>query len=49
MIKAHSFKVNAQGKCELINITDKVEGFLKQSGLKEGSALVFSQHTLPAS
>jgi secondary thiamine-phosphate synthase enzyme len=45
MIKTHSFKVNAHGKCELTNITDRIEGFLKQSGLKEGSALVFSQHT----
>jgi len=39
------FKVVSKREREIINITDRVRELIKESGIKEGLALVFSKHT----
>ncbi|OGU59410.1 MAG: secondary thiamine-phosphate synthase enzyme [Ignavibacteria bacterium RBG_13_36_8] len=40
-IKTLSFNINTKGKTDIIDITPQVENIISESGMKEGSALVF--------
>ncbi len=44
----NQFSVTTQDKYQLINITDKVQSFVKQSEIKDGLIVVSSQHTTTA-
>jgi secondary thiamine-phosphate synthase enzyme len=39
------FEVNTQNKYELVNITDRIQKIIAESGTKEGAVLVFVPHT----
>lgn len=46
--KTHLIKVNSTKAPEFIDITDQVKECFKDSGLNNGCAIVFSQHTTAA-
>ena len=46
--KTHLIKVNSNKAPEFIDITDQVKECFKDSGLNNGCAIVFSQHTTAA-
>lgn len=41
-------EINTKKETELINITDHVEAVVRESGVKEGMACVYTQHTTSA-
>jgi len=43
--KFMEFKISTEERYELVNITDKVEEIVKESGVKDGLALVFAPHS----
>lgn len=45
MIKTYTITTATKGHTDTINITDKINEIIKESGLKEGSALIFIKHT----
>lgn len=45
MVKTKKLSLQSQGYLYSINITEEVRSFVKSSGIHEGMALVFYQHT----
>jgi secondary thiamine-phosphate synthase enzyme len=45
MVKSKKILLNSQGNFHSINITEQVSDFVKSSGIKNGVAIVFYQHT----
>lgn len=45
MIKNHKIDFKSKDYLEFIDITDQVEGFVKESEIENGNILVFSTHT----
>jgi len=43
-----SFPVGTNKRCELIDITDKVQNLVDKAGVKDGSVIVFCPHTTAA-
>ena len=43
-----TLKIKTSGREEFVNITDLVEGAVKQSGIKDGAAVIFCPHTTAA-
>lgn len=41
MVYQAKFKISTQGFCDIVDITDKVQDIAKQSGIKNGVAVVF--------
>lgn len=49
MISAEtSFQISSNKRCQMIDITEKVQSIVGQSGIKDGQALVFCPHTTAA-
>ncbi len=46
MIK--EFSISTEKRYQLVNITDKIQEAVKESGVKEGLAFIFSLHTTAA-
>jgi secondary thiamine-phosphate synthase enzyme len=44
----NSFAVSTHSRCELIDITDKIEKTIADSGISEGSVTVYCPHTTAA-
>lgn len=45
MVKTKEISLSTKGICDLIDITDQVEEFIRNSKTKEGMVLVFSSHS----
>jgi secondary thiamine-phosphate synthase enzyme len=45
VVYSKRIQVSTSGKSDLINISGEVEGAVRESGIKEGMALVFTVHT----
>ena len=43
-----SFSIRTTARCEMIDITDRVAALVKESGIQDGSCLVFVPHTTAA-
>jgi secondary thiamine-phosphate synthase enzyme len=43
-----SFTLRTTARCEMIDITDRVAALVKESGIQDGSCLVFVPHTTAA-
>jgi secondary thiamine-phosphate synthase enzyme len=43
-----SFQISTHKRCEMIDITDKIQSFIAKSGIKDGQVLVFCPHTTAA-
>ncbi|MDO8301852.1 MAG: secondary thiamine-phosphate synthase enzyme YjbQ [Sedimentisphaerales bacterium] len=43
-----SFQVSSNKRCQMIDITDKVQSFIAKNGVKDGQVLVFCPHTTAA-
>jgi len=43
-----SFTLRTTARCEMIDITDRLAGLVKESGIRDGSCLVFVPHTTAA-
>jgi len=46
--KQNEFQVASQERCQLINITDRVEEVIKEADIKDGQVLVFVPHSTAA-
>jgi secondary thiamine-phosphate synthase enzyme len=47
-IISENFSVSTNRRCELIDITDKVQGMIDKAGVSDGSVIVFCPHTTAA-
>jgi secondary thiamine-phosphate synthase enzyme len=45
MVKTKKITLHSQGYFHAINITEEVRGLVKSSGIREGVAVIFYQHT----
>ena len=43
-----SFQISTHKRCEMIDITDKIQSFIAKGGIKDGQVLVFCPHTTAA-
>jgi secondary thiamine-phosphate synthase enzyme len=43
-----TFQISTHRRCQMIDITDKVQSFVGKSGITDGQALVFCPHTTAA-
>jgi len=47
-VYSRDFDVKTDGRRQVVNITAKVEAMIRNSGVKEGMALIFTHHTTTA-
>lgn len=47
-VKFKEIKVNTSGKIQLVDVTDLVESFVRESGISDGLCLIYSPHSTTA-